>query len=193
MTLGVVGELGLEAGPDGGRLLVLAAPLVEPAERLEDLERIVARRLAGQGPLEGLGRRAGLADEHERLAQVEGGQRVVGAEPLGLAERRHRRRVAAPLGLEEADQERRQPVVRVLRGPVAIRPDQLVERPPLDVISVDAVERRPPARFAFEDAQEPLHHAPIAILIRRFERRAPGRAEGRWSPGSGGRSRASQG
>ena len=41
---GVVGEELLEPGPDGQRLVGLLGPLVDPAQRLEDLEQVVPRR-----------------------------------------------------------------------------------------------------------------------------------------------------
>ena len=91
-------------------------PLVDPAQGLEDLEQVVPLRLAGEGPLERLGRLVGLADQDQRLAQVvatAAGRRAAWPRPAG---RRSTAAASLPaLRLQQAEDHPADAVLRVLR------------------------------------------------------------------------------
>ncbi len=173
----VVGELLLQAGPDGQRLVVPVRPLIHPAEALEDLQEVGPARLPAQGPLERLRRVVGLADEDERLPEVIGRQGVVGPGGLGLPQVRHGQGIATPLRLDQAEDQPARAVVGVGGDPVLVGLQERVERPPLDVVAVDPVQRRAPAGGLLDHREEPIIRDPVAGL---------GGVGGRLGPDSGG-------
>ena len=162
---GVVGEEGFEAVPDLQGLVVFLGALVDAAQGLEDVEEVVAGGLASEGAFEGLGGLFGLADQDEGLAEVKRGQGVVGAGGFGLLEGGDGGGVLAALEFEEAEDQPGGAVVGILGEAVAVGLDEGVERAAFDVVAVDAVERRAPARVFFEEREEPLHRAPLARLF----------------------------
>ena len=141
-TRGSSGNRASRPSPDGQGLVVLLGALIDPAQRLEDLHEVVARGLALQGALEGVGGLLGLADQDEGLAEIVGGQGVVGSMGLGLAERGDGGGVLPALEFEEAEDQPGGAVLGVLGDAVAVGLDEGVERAAFDVVSVDAVQRR---------------------------------------------------
>ena len=80
----VAGEEGFEPVPDLESLVVLLGTLVDAAESLEDIEQIGASGLSGESAFKGFGGILGLADQDECLAEIVGGQGIVGAVGLGF-------------------------------------------------------------------------------------------------------------
>ena len=138
----VVGEEGLEASPDGQGLVVLLGALVDPAQCLEDLHEIIPRGLALQGAFKGGGGLLGLADQDQGLAEVVGGQGILGPMGLGLPERGDGGGVLPALEFEEPENQPGGAVVRGLGSTVAIGLDEGIERAAFDVVSVNAIQRR---------------------------------------------------
>ena len=163
----VAGEKLLEPPPDRQRLLELLTALIHPAQRLEDVEEVVPPGLALERPLVGRGGLLGPPDQHQRLAQVERRQRVVGPGRLGLPQGLDRRGVLAPLRLEQPEDHPAHPVLRVARHPFLEPLRKGVQRAPLDVVAVHPIQRRPSSRVPLEQGEEPLHRLPIALVLRR--------------------------
>ena len=156
LDAGVVGVLSFEPGPHVEGLVGLLRPLVDAAEGAVNVEQVVAVRLAQDGALEGTRRVFRPADEDQDLAQVERRQGTRGQGLLGLGERGDGRPVLAPLGLDQADDHPRRAVLRIGLRAGRVLADELVQRPPLDVVAVQLVEGGAAARVAFEDLAEPL-------------------------------------
>ncbi len=101
----VVGKECLEAVPDLEGLVVFLGALVDATQGLEDFEEVVAGGFAGEGAFERGGGQVGLTDQDEGLAEIVGGQGVVGPSGLGLPEGLDGGGVLAALRFEEADHE----------------------------------------------------------------------------------------
>ena len=162
LDAGVAGEEGFEPVPDLEGLVVFLGALVDAAEGLEDVEQVGAGGLSRQRALEGFGGVFGLTDQDEGLAEIEGGQGVVGSVSLGLFERGDGGGILAALEFEQPEDQPGGAVVRILVEAVAIGLDEFIERAAFDVVSVDAIERRAAARVLFEQREEPLHRPPLA-------------------------------
>ena len=93
----VVREEAFKPAPHLERLLVAMRALINASQRLEDLQKVGRVRLAADGALERLGRRIGLTDKDQRLAQVIGCQRLPRQAGLRLAKCVHRGGVSAAL------------------------------------------------------------------------------------------------
>jgi hypothetical protein len=108
-----------------------------------------------------------FADQHERLAEVVAGQRVVGPVLLGLAEGGDGGRVLAALGFEQAQDHPGGAVRGVLGGAVGELLHQRVEAAALDVVAVQAVQGGAAARVLLQHAEEAVHDLLFALLVRR--------------------------
>ena len=120
-----------------------------------------------RGAFEGLRGVFGLTDQDEGLAEIEGGQGVVGAVGFGILEGGDGCGVLAALEFEEAEDEPGGSVVGFLLEPVPIGFDEGIKRAAFDMVAVDPVKRRAPARVFFEQREEPLHRLPLASVFRR--------------------------
>ncbi len=165
LDLGIIRKQSFEPRPDLKRLVVPTSPLVNPPERLENLQQVRAIWLPGQGPLERLGRRVGLTDQDERLAQVIGRERVVRPDRFRLPERLDRRGVPPSLRLDQPDQHPGRAVVRVLIDSILVALDERIEFTPLDMVAIDPVESCPPARGFLQDGEEPFHDGTVAVAV----------------------------
>ena len=152
----VVGEEGFEPVPDLEGLVVFLGALIDAAQGLEDFEEVVPRRLAFESAFESGGGLFGLADQDEGLAEVIGGQGIVGSGGLGLSKGGDGGGVLAALAFEEAEDQPAGAVLGVLGEAILIGLDEGVERAAFDVVTVDAVEGRAAARVLFEEREEPL-------------------------------------
>jgi len=163
----VVREEGLTAIPDLEGLVGLLGALVHAAQRLEDFQQVVALRPAADGPLERLGGALRLADQHQFLAEVISRQRVAGAGGLGLAQGLDGRGVLAALRLEQAQDQPGGAVAGGLGRAVAQRLEEKVERAALDVVAVDAVQRRAAAGCLLQQREVALQCPGLPLLLRR--------------------------
>ena len=170
----VVGEQLFQPVPHAERFFRPLRTLIDPAERLKNVEEVGAVRLARQGPFERFGRSIGLADEHERLAKIVRSDGIVRLLRLGLAEGGHRIGVAATLRLHQTDDHPRHAVLSVLLRPRRVCLDEFVEAAALDMVTVDAIQGGPTPRIFLQHADEALDDQFLALLLRREWRRLRG-------------------
>ena len=116
-------------------------------------------------PVEGLGRRIGLAHQDERLPQIIGRHGIARQQRLALFERGHGGGVTAALAFQKPDDDPGYAVLGIFLGSLGEFADQLVERAALDVIAIQAIESRATARIAFEHAAKALGDRPIALFL----------------------------
>ena len=176
----VAGKEGLEPAPDLHGLVVLLSPLINAAECLKDVEQVGAGGLSCQGTFKSQGRVFGLADQNECLSEIKGGQGIAGAVCLGVLECGDGGGVLPALKFEESEDEPCLAVVWLRLEPVAIRLDERIERPALDVVAIHTIERRPPPRISLEQRKKPL----LSIAARWLRQQRRGRSQPRPPPAS---------
>ena len=123
----VVGEEGFEAVPDLEGLVVFLGALIDASQGLEDFEQVVSRRFSFEGAFEGGCGLFRLADQDEGLAEIVGGQVIVGPGGLGLSKRGDGGGVLSALTFEEAEDQPGGSIGRFLGDAFLICLDESVE------------------------------------------------------------------
>ena len=165
----IVGEKFLQAIPNFERFFSPLGSLVYTTELPKDLQHVRPTRLALDRTFECSDSFLWLADQQQALSHIVTGQRVFGPKLFRLHQRVDGFCVFATMRFEHPQQHPRRSVFRIFFSAIPQAFQELVQRPELNVMPVDTLQRRASTRAFFQDRKESVSDLDtFRFFVRKF-------------------------